>query len=134
MKPQIDWISLGVSDLNKSLVFYRDGLGFPTDGLVPERPGTVSFMLDNDQTLVIHEWKVFSTFAADHNAPLKPSGCIFNCYADSKEDVHAKLDSAVKAGGKQIGEVADQPWGYVASVLDPDGHQWVLFYSPMGNM
>jgi hypothetical protein len=134
MKPQIDWISLGVSDLNKSLVFYRDGLGLPTKGIDPARPGMVSFTLDNDQTLVIHEWALFSTFTPDHSAPLKPSGCIFNCYADSKEDVHQKLDSVLKAGGTQIGQVTDQPWGYVASVLDPNGHQWVLFYSPMGKM
>lgn len=134
MKAQIDWISLGVSDLQKSLVFYRDGLGMPTKGLEPERPGTVSFTLGNDQTLVLHEWNVFATFTADHNAPLKPSGCIFNKYADSKEAVHQLVDSVVKAGGQQIGDVSDQPWGYVASVMDPDGHQWVLFYSPHGKM
>lgn len=135
MKPQqIDWISLGVSDLQKSLVFYRDGLGLSTIGPDPNRPGIVSFTLDNDQTLVIHEWNIFVTFTADHSAPLKPSGVIFNKYADSKEEVHQIIESAVKAGGRQVGDVSDQPWGYVASVMDPDGHQWVLFYSPGGKM
>jgi len=34
MKPRITVITLGVSDLEKSLLFYRDGLGLPTRGIV----------------------------------------------------------------------------------------------------
>jgi catechol 2,3-dioxygenase-like lactoylglutathione lyase family enzyme len=39
MEPRISIITLGVEDLERSLVFYRDGLGFPTtrkaeDGIV----------------------------------------------------------------------------------------------------
>ncbi len=134
MKPVIDWISLGVSDVQKSLVFYRDGLGLPTQGIVAERPGTLSFSLDHGQNLVLHEWNVFSTFTPNPAAPLQPNGCIFNQYADSKEEVHQVVDRAVQAGGKQIGGFSDHPWGYVASVMDPDGHQWVIFFSPGGRM
>ena len=35
MKPKISIITLGVSDLARSTVFYRDGLGFPTHGNFP---------------------------------------------------------------------------------------------------
>ena len=34
MKPRIKVITLGVADLEKSLAFYRDGLGLPTKGIV----------------------------------------------------------------------------------------------------
>jgi hypothetical protein len=34
MKPRISVITLGVADLERSLAFYRDGLGFPTQGIV----------------------------------------------------------------------------------------------------
>src|SRR5437867_8824308 len=34
MKPRITVITLGVDDLEKSLAFYRDGLGLPTKGIV----------------------------------------------------------------------------------------------------
>src|ERR1051325_8590219 len=34
MKPRITLITLGVSDLELSLKFYRDGLGLPTRGIV----------------------------------------------------------------------------------------------------
>ena len=34
MKPKFNYITLAVDDLNKSLAFYRDGLGWPTEGVV----------------------------------------------------------------------------------------------------
>jgi uncharacterized protein len=45
MKPRITLITLGVDDLEKSLVFYRDGLGLPTEGIVGTEfeHGAVSF-------------------------------------------------------------------------------------------
>ena len=34
MKPHLSVVTLAVNDLEKSLVFYRDGLGLPTKGIV----------------------------------------------------------------------------------------------------
>ena len=34
MKPRITVLTLSVSDLERSLAFYRDGLGLPTDGII----------------------------------------------------------------------------------------------------
>ena len=34
MKPRISVLTLGVKDLERSLAFYRDGLGLPTEGIV----------------------------------------------------------------------------------------------------
>ena len=34
MKPRITLITLGVSDLERSLKFYRDGLGWPSEGII----------------------------------------------------------------------------------------------------
>ena len=34
MKPRISVLTLGVTDLEQSLAFYRDGLGLPTQGIV----------------------------------------------------------------------------------------------------
>ena len=33
MKPRITFITLGVSDLEKSVAFYRDGMELPTEGI-----------------------------------------------------------------------------------------------------
>ncbi|HEY3472983.1 MAG TPA: VOC family protein, partial [Anaerolineales bacterium] len=34
MKPRVTTITIGVDDLDRSLRFYRDGLGFPTRGII----------------------------------------------------------------------------------------------------
>src|SRR3954469_22909611 len=34
MKPYVTLITLGVDDLERALRFYRDGLGFPTKGII----------------------------------------------------------------------------------------------------
>ena len=34
MKPRITVITLGVDDLERALAFYRDGLGFATEGII----------------------------------------------------------------------------------------------------
>src|SRR5579872_7466801 len=34
MNPRIDVITLAVADLDRALTFYRDGLGFPTRGVI----------------------------------------------------------------------------------------------------
>ena len=45
MKPQITILTLGVSDLERSLAFYRDGLGLPSEGIVGQEfeYGAVAF-------------------------------------------------------------------------------------------
>lgn len=50
MKPRIRVITLGVSDLERSLAFYRDGLGFPTQGIIGTEfeHGAVVFFNMND--------------------------------------------------------------------------------------
>jgi catechol 2,3-dioxygenase-like lactoylglutathione lyase family enzyme len=46
MQPRITVITIGVNDLEASLRFYREGLGFPTEGIVGEQfeYGEVVFM------------------------------------------------------------------------------------------
>jgi catechol 2,3-dioxygenase-like lactoylglutathione lyase family enzyme len=34
MRPRVTLITLAVDDLERALAFYRDGLGFPTKGIV----------------------------------------------------------------------------------------------------
>jgi Lactoylglutathione lyase and related lyases len=45
MKPGISVLTLGVADLERSLAFYRDGLGLPTEGIIGQEydHGAVAF-------------------------------------------------------------------------------------------
>src|SRR5262252_5086577 len=56
MKPRITVLTLGVDDLERSLVFYRDGLGLATEGIVGGEfeYGAVAFVnLQNDLLLAL---------------------------------------------------------------------------------
>src|ERR1700733_6758162 len=45
MKPRITLLTLGVDNLERSVKFYRDGLGFPTEGIIGKEfdHGAVAF-------------------------------------------------------------------------------------------
>ncbi len=68
MKPRITVITIGVNDLEKALIFYRDGLGLPTQGIIGREfeHGAVAFFdLQNGLKLALwarkdlaHEAKV----------------------------------------------------------------------------
>ena len=50
MKPRITLVTLGVDDLERSLKFYREGLGFASDGIVGteyEHGAVAFFELEN---------------------------------------------------------------------------------------
>jgi catechol 2,3-dioxygenase-like lactoylglutathione lyase family enzyme len=54
MKPRITVITIGVDDLERSLKFYRDGLGLKTDGIIGaefEHGAVVFIDLDNGSKL-----------------------------------------------------------------------------------
>lgn len=46
MKPRITVITLGVDDLERAVTFYRDGLGFETEGIIGTEfeHGAVAFL------------------------------------------------------------------------------------------
>ena len=56
MKPRITVITLGVDDLERAVVFYRDGLGLPTEGIVVtefEHGAVAFFELQSGVTLAL---------------------------------------------------------------------------------
>ena len=57
MRPRIKVITLGVSDLEKSLAFYRDGMGLATEGIIGTEfeDGAVVFYEMNDD-LILALW------------------------------------------------------------------------------
>lgn len=57
MKPRIKVFTLGVRDLDKSLIFYREGLGLPTEGIVGtefEDGAVVFFEMNDDLILALY--------------------------------------------------------------------------------
>ena len=72
MKPRVTIITIGVDDLDRSLRFYRDGLGFPTGGIVGteyEHGAVAFFDFTNGQKLAIWSRK---DLAREAKVPLGP--------------------------------------------------------------
>jgi catechol 2,3-dioxygenase-like lactoylglutathione lyase family enzyme len=132
MRAQISFITLAVDDLDRALTFYRDGLGWPTEGVVGGEfhdevtgaDGTIAFVtLEGGQKLGLYER---TNLAKDASLPPgHPSSTEFSLGipATSREDVDAMLDQAGRAGGTLTAPAHMRPFGvYSGYFTDPDGH------------
>lgn len=134
MKPRISVLTLGVSDLEKSVAFYRDGLGLATDGIIGKEfeYGAVAFF-DLQSGVKLALW-TRKSMANDTGIPVQnPSALEFTIGHNvvSKEEVNAVMELAEKGGAKIIKPAADTFWGgYAGYFQDPDGHLWEIVYNP----
>ncbi len=134
MKPRISLITLGVDDLERSLHFYRDGLGFPTEGIVGAEcaEGAVVFF-DLQPGLKLAIWPRKS-LAADSGLPLgapNASGFSLAHNVASKAEVDAVMEQARIAGASILKLAGDTFWGgYAGYFQDPDQHLWEIAWNP----
>jgi catechol 2,3-dioxygenase-like lactoylglutathione lyase family enzyme len=134
MKPRITLITLGVDDLSRSLAFYRDGLGFPTKGIVGTEfeHGAVAFF-DLRPGLQLAIWP-----RADlaHDAGLPRSGpsateLSLGHNVNSQDEVDAVMEQARRAGARIVKPAQATFWGgYAGYFQDPDGHLWEVAWNP----
>src|SRR3990172_11037834 len=101
MKPQITVITIGVDDLDKSLRFYRDGLGFPTQGVIGTEfeHGAVAFF-DLQPGLRLAIW-LRKSISHDSDIPLaapSPTELTLGHNVASKQEVDAVIEQARNAG------------------------------------
>lgn len=127
MKPRISMITLGVVDLETSIKFYHDGLGFPK---MDSPPGVAFFTLNGswlglyprdslaEDTAVSPEGSGFSGFALAHNVA-------------SEAEVDQVIEQAVSVGATLVEPPQKVSWGgYSAYFRDPDGCLWEVAYNP----
>ena len=134
MKPRITLITLGVDDLERSLRFYRDGLGLATEGIIGtqfEHGAVVFFDLDGGCKLAL--WPRESLAHDSGLSPQPPSTTDF-CVAHnvaSKPEVDAVMEEARKAGAVIVKEAqATFYGGYAGYFQDPDRHLWEIAWNP----
>lgn len=140
MEPHIDLITLAVSDLERSLEFYRDGLGlescelvgteYPGDDLTPAG-AAVMFKLAGGLMLMLYPR---SELAKDANiAPGSAQSGEFSIghMVPNRADVDALLARAEDAGATFTDRPHDRPWGiYSGYFRDLDGHLWEVIWNP----
>ncbi len=134
MKPRITVITIGVDDLERSLAFYRDGLGLPTQGIFGKEFefGAVAFF-DLHAGLKLAIWPRTS-LARDTGIPLgNPNSTEFTIGHNValKEEVDSVMEQARKAGGVIVKPAQKTFWGgYAGYFADPDRHLWEVVWNP----
>lgn len=134
MKPRISVFTLGVADLEKSVAFYRDGLGLKTDGIIGKEfeYGAVAFF-DLQNGLKLALWPKES-ISKDTNITEQASSSLeftIGHNVNSREEVDAVMKQAENAGAKIIKAAQDTFYGgYSGYFQDPDGHLWEVVWNP----
>jgi catechol 2,3-dioxygenase-like lactoylglutathione lyase family enzyme len=134
MKPRVSVITVGVDDLERSLRFYRDGLGLSTDGIIGQEfeHGAVVF-IELQSGLRLALWPCRS-IAHDSGFPLSaksPTEFTLGHNVSSKSEVDAVTKQAEDAGAVIVRSAQATFWdGYAGYFRDPDGHLWEVAWNP----
>lgn len=134
MRPRINVLTLGVDDIDRAVRFYRDGLGFRTDGIVGREFefGAVAFF-DLQPGLRLALWPRSSIAHDSGIPPGAPSATEFTLGHNvaSKDAVDAAMHKALAAGASEVKAAEDTFWGgYAGYFQDPDGHLWEVVWNP----
>lgn len=130
MEPRVSIVTLGVGDLGRSVVFYRDGLRWPKSGVGGDevaffKTGGVlialfpraSFADDAGVGVDDVDCGAFSRFSLAHNVA-------------EEEDVDSVLAEAAEAGAKVVKEGQEVFFGRHGFFADPDGFLWEVAWNP----
>jgi catechol 2,3-dioxygenase-like lactoylglutathione lyase family enzyme len=140
MQPRIHVITLSVSDLERALAFYREGLGLESPGVIgtefpgdDDNPNGAVAMFQLQGGLILALWPR-TELAKDANVELGPAKTgefsIGHAVAD-KAAVDALLSRAQAAGATLTDKPHDRAWGiYSGYFRDLDGHLWEVMWNP----
>lgn len=133
-------ITLAVDDLERSLRFYRDGLGLKTPGVTgtefagdEKTPAGAVAMFDLHGGLILALYP-HSELAKDAAIPMQSATIgqfSIGHIVARREDVDAVLEQAKAAGATVTEPPHERPWGiYSGYFRDPDGHLWEIVWNP----
>jgi uncharacterized protein len=130
VEPRVSLITLGVSDLERAVAFYRDGLGWPksdvggdevaffkTGGVVIALFPRPSFAADADIDVDHVESGGFPRISLAHNVA-------------EEERVDSVLAEAAEAGATIVKEAQEIFFGRHGFFADPDGFLWEVAWNP----
>jgi uncharacterized protein len=130
VEARVSLVTLGVSDLERAVAFYRDGLGWPksdvggdevaffmTGGVVIALFPRASFAADADVEVEDVEYGGFPRFSLAHNVA-------------EEEQVDSVLAEAAEAGATIIKEAQEIFFGRHGFFADPEGFVWEVAWNP----
>jgi catechol 2,3-dioxygenase-like lactoylglutathione lyase family enzyme len=134
MRTRIKVLTLGVDDLERSLAFYRDGMGLPTKGIIGqefEDGAVVFFNLNDDLILALYPTASLSKDAKIEATQSRLGTMSIGHVVNSKEEVDLVMRQAEQSGAVITDPAHDRFWGgYSGYFHDPDGHLWEIAWNP----
>jgi uncharacterized protein len=129
MKPRLNIVTLGVTNLQKSTEFYRKALGW-----VPAAGSSEHITFFNHGGIVLSLYP-FDKLAEDAGMPTeKPTfpGITLAINRQSKEEVDELFSRVVKNGAAVLVKPRETFWGgYDAYFADLDGYSWEIAWAPL---
>ncbi|MQW90541.1 VOC family protein [Sinorhizobium saheli] len=134
MRPRLKVLTLAVDDLERSLAFYRDGMGLPTKGIIGQEfeDGAVVFIHMNDALiLALYPAASLAKDARVGVTQQRLGAVSIGHVVNSKEEVDAVMKQAADGGAVVTDPACERFWGgYSGYFHDPDGHLWEIAWNP----
>ena len=134
MQARITLITLAVDDLQRALAFYRDGLGWRTEGVVGQQfeHGAVAFFeLEGGLRLALWPRASLAHDSGLAPGPRSPTEFCLAHNVGSRLEVDQAMARAARAGAIVVKAPQETFWGgYAGYFHDPDQHLWEVAWNP----
>jgi uncharacterized protein len=132
MQLSISVITLGVTDFQRSLAFYKKGLGWPTKATGKDN---IAFFKLNGIVLALYDKKDLAEDAGVSARGNGFPGITLAHNVRSEREVDEVFKKVTKLGAKTIKKPEKATWGgYSGYFADPDSHLWEVVYNPHWKM
>jgi hypothetical protein len=128
MEPRITLVTLGVVDLQRSLAFYRNGLGLrPSSASTDE----VAFIDMGGVVLALYSRSRLAEDSRVEDTPRGFGGFALAHNVRERDQVDEVLRKAERVGATITSPAYDTGWGGRSGYFcDPDGHIWEVAWNP----
>jgi catechol 2,3-dioxygenase-like lactoylglutathione lyase family enzyme len=127
MKARISMVTLGVTDLQRSIDFYEQGLGLPR----MKSPAEVAFFALDGTWLALFGRDDLAADAGVRNDASGFPGFSLAHNVASESEVNALMRQAIAAGATVTKAPQKTEWdGYAGYFADPDGFLWEVAHNP----
>ena len=122
-------ICLPTDDRGRAADFYRTGFGLDFVG-EPEYDGLpepLQFLINNHTLLMLIPRDGFEhTLGGALIAKPTTHSSLLSISAGTRAEVEELYARSVASGANALEEPNQKPWGYMATIADPDGHPWLI--------
>lgn len=122
-------ICLPTDDRGRAADFYREGFGLnfvgdlQDDGL----PEPLQFLINNHTLLMLIPRDGFEyTLGGALIAEPTTHSSLLSISAGTRAEVEEFYARSVAGGANALEAPNQKPWGYIATIADPDGHPWLI--------